>query len=413
MRQAFVGGGAGTANVAVAKALKAEFPLFDRQPELAYLDNAATTQKPGAVLDAEADFYRFSCANVHRAIHALGEEATGRYEAARTRIAGFIGAAPQELVFTSGTTASINLVARTLGEEFAAGDEIVLSEMEHHANIVPWQMLAARRGVVLRYIPLADTGELDLAAYERLLGPRTRLVALTMASNVLGTINPVKPIIESAHAAGALVLLDAAQAVPRSRLDVAALDADFVAFSAHKLYGPFGIGALYGKEALLERMPPFMGGGDMIREVSLEGFSVNELPYKFEAGTPAIAQAIGFAAAVEWLDSVDPEALGAYESALARNFIAAISGIPGIRVLGAAGNRAGLVAFTLEGVHAHDLAAWLDRGGVAVRAGHHCAHPLARRLGIQSSARASFGAYNLPEDAQRAASLLARASEEA
>ena len=413
MRQSFIGGGANAANVAVAKALKAEFSIFDRQPGLVYLDNAATTQKPEAVVEAEADFYRFSCANVHRAIHTLGEEATSRYEAARSRIAGFIGATPRELVFTSGTTASINLVARTLGEEFAAGDEIVLSEMEHHANIVPWQMLAQRRGVVLRYIPLTDSGELDLVAYQRLLGPRTRLVALTMASNVLGTINPAKALIEHAHAAGALVLLDAAQAVPRSRLDVAALDADFVAFSAHKLYGPFGIGALYGKEALLDRMPPFMGGGDMIREVSLEGFSVNELPYKFEAGTPAIAQAVGFAAAVEWLDSVNPEALGAYESTLARDFIAAISGIPGLRVLGAAENRAGLVAFTLEGVHAHDLAAWLDRGGVAVRAGHHCAHPLARRLGIVSSARSSFGAYNLPEDAIRAASLLARAGEEA
>lgn len=399
--------------MATAKALKAEFPVFSRWPDLVYLDNAATAQKPGAVLEAEADFYRSSCANVHRAIHTLGEDATRRYEAARARIARFIGATPRELVFTGGTTASINLVARTFGESLATGDEIVLSEMEHHANIVPWQMLAARRGVVLRFVPVTDAGELDLVAYEGLLGPRTRLVALTMASNVLGTVNPVGRLIDLAHAIGARVLLDAAQAVPRSRLEVRVLDADFVAFSAHKMYGPFGIGALYGKEALLDAMPPFLGGGDMIREVSLEGFSANELPYKFEAGTPAIAQAVGFAAAVDWMESVDPEALGSYESALASGFMAAIERIPGVQILGSAENRAGIVAFTLDGVHAHDLAAWLDKGGVAVRAGHHCAQPLARRFGIVSSARASFGAYNVPEDAQLAASLIARAAEEA
>lgn len=413
MRPRFLSGAALESNAAVARALKTEFPVFAARPELVYLDSAASAQKPAAVLEAEAAFYRASYANVHRAIHTIGEDATRFYESSRMRVARAIGANRRELVFTRGTTEAINLVARTLGETFASGDEIILSEMEHHANIVPWQMLAARRGVVLRYIPVNDSGELDLDAFDRLLCPRTRLVAVTMASNVLGTVNPAAEIVARAKAAGALTLLDAAQALPRSRLDVRALGVDFLAFSGHKLYGPTGIGGLYGREELLEAMPPFLGGGDMISEVTLEGFTVNELPYKFEAGTPPIAQAVGLAAAFDWLESVDPDALGGYEAALAARFIAALSSVPGVRVLGSAASRAGIVSFTLEGVHAHDLAAFLDRGGVAVRAGHHCAHPLARRFGVVSSARASFGAYSLPEDADRAAILVARAKEEA
>lgn len=412
MRKRFGAGATVAENAAVASALKTEFPILNREG-LVYLDTAASAQKPLSVLEAEANFYRTSYANVHRAIHTLGEEATRAYEAARTRMKGFIGAEHlSEVIFTRGTTESINLVARTLGETFKPGDEIIFSEMEHHANIVPWQMLSERKGVVLRFVPVTDDGELDLAAFERLLGKKTRLVALTMASNVLGTVNPSRRIVEASHAAGALVLLDAAQAVPRSLLHAADLGADFLALSGHKMYGPTGIGVLYGKESVLDAMPPFMGGGEMIGEVRLEGFKPNELPYKFEAGTPPIAQAVGLGAAADWLDSVDPEALGSYESALGARLIGALDKIPGVRILGRARSRAGIVAFTLEGVHAHDLSAYLDRFGVAVRAGHHCAQPLGRRMGVVSSARASFGAYSLPEDADRLAELVVRAAEE-
>lgn len=398
-------------NAAVARELKKEFPVFSTRPSLVYLDNAATAQKPLSVLDSERDFYMQSCANVHRAIHTIGEEATARYEKARTSMAQFIGAVPREVIFTRGTTESINLVARTFGETLREGDEIILSVMEHHANMVPWQQLAERRGVVLKFIPVSDEGQLDLAEYEHLLSPRTRLVSVTMVSNVLGTINPVDRITALAKSAGIPVLLDAAQAAPSMPLDVKELGADFVAFSGHKMYGPFGIGILWGTEAILDRIPPFLGGGDMISEVRLEGFSVNELPYKFEAGTPPIAQAIGLEAAADWLSSVGLKALGEYESALAQRFLKAIKNIPGLRILGDAPRRAGIVAFTLENAHSHDVAAYLDERGIAVRAGHHCAHPLARRFGVVSSARASFGAYNLPEDADAAARALADAQE--
>jgi len=330
-------------------------------------------------------------------------------------------------------------VARTYGETLREGDEIVLSVMEHHANIVPWQQLAQRRGVVLKFIPVSESGELDLDEYERLLGPRTRLVAVTMVSNVLGTINPIERIVAAAKSVraapgaspgatagagsgasassrafsdGIPVLLDAAQAVPSMRLDVRALGADFVAFSGHKMYGPFGIGVLYGTERALDAIPPFMGGGDMISEVRLDGFSVNELPYKFEAGTPPIAQAVGLEAAANWLEGVNLDALGEYESLLGARFLRGIEGIPGVHVMGKAGRRAGIVAFTLEGAHAHDVSAFLDKRGVAVRAGHHCAHPLASRFGVLSSARASFGAYTTLEDVDSAIRSVARAKEE-
>ena len=411
MKPSFVSPGNLESNTPVAELLKKDFPVFEERPELVYLDNSATAQKPRQVLETERDFYSRSCANVHRAIHGIGEEATSRYEAARSRIATFIGAQREEVIFTRGTTESINLVAHSFGETLNAGDEIILSEMEHHANLVPWHMLAARRGVVLRFIPLTETGELDLGVYEKLLNKRTRLVSVTMVSNVLGTINPVEKISSLARNAGATVLLDAAQAAPSQTLRVASLGADFLAFSGHKMYGPFGIGVLYGKEALLDALPPFMGGGDMISEVTLEGFSVNELPYKFEAGTPPIAQAVGLAAATDWLTAVNIDALGAYESQLAQRFLRALKDIPGLRVLGDPAQRAGIVALTMEGVHAHDLAAYLDKNQIAVRAGHHCAHPLARRYGVVSSARFSFGAYNLPQEADRAASLVAQAKE--
>ena len=408
---AMVEGGDINANAAIARELKKEYPIFRTLPNLIYLDNAATTQKPLSVLDAERNFYMQSCANVHRAIHTIGEEATARYEKARSSMAQFIGATPKELIFTHGTTESINLVARTFGETLREGDEIILSVMEHHANMVPWQQLAERRGVVLKFIPVTDLGELDLAEYEKLISLRTRLVAVTMVSNVLGTINPIDRIVAAARSAGVPVLLDAAQAAPSMPLDVKVLGADFVAFSGHKMYGPFGIGILWGSETMLDSMPPFLGGGDMISEVRLEGFSVNELPYKFEAGTPPIAQAIGLEKAAEWLSGVGLKALGEYESALAQRFLKAIKDIPGLRILGDAPQRAGIVAFTLENAHAHDVAAYLDRRGIAVRAGHHCAHPLARRFGIVSSARASFGVYNLPEDVDAAVQALADAQE--
>jgi len=406
-----VEGGDINANAAIARELKKEYPIFRTLPNLIYLDNAATTQKPLSVLDAERNFYMQSCANVHRAIHTIGEEATARYEKARSSMAQFIGATPKELIFTHGTTESINLVARTFGETLREGDEIILSVMEHHANMVPWQQLAERRGVVLKFIPVTDLGELDFAEYEKLISLRTRLVAVTMVSNVLGTINPIDRIVAAARSAGVPVLLDAAQAAPSMPLDVKVLGADFVAFSGHKMYGPFGIGILWGSETMLDSMPPFLGGGDMISEVRLEGFSVNELPYKFEAGTPPIAQAIGLEKAAEWLSGVGLKALGEYESALAQRFLKAIKDIPGLRILGDAPQRAGIVAFTLENAHAHDVAAYLDRRGIAVRAGHHCAHPLARRFGIVSSARASFGVYNLPEDVDAAVQALADAQE--
>jgi len=408
---AMVEGGDINANAAIARELKKEYPIFRTLPNLIYLDNAATTQKPLSVLDAERNFYMQSCANVHRAIHTIGEEATARYEKARSSMAQFIGATPKELIFTHGTTESINLVARTFGETLREGDEIILSVMEHHANMVPWQQLAERRGVVLKFIPVTDLGELDFAEYEKLISLRTRLVAVTMVSNVLGTINPIDRIVAAARSAGVPVLLDAAQAAPSMPLDVKVLGADFVAFSGHKMYGPFGIGILWGSETMLDSMPPFLGGGDMISEVRLEGFSVNELPYKFEAGTPPIAQAIGLEKAAEWLSGVGLKALGEYESALAQRFLKAIKDIPGLRILGDAPQRAGIVAFTLENAHAHDVAAYLDRRGIAVRAGHHCAHPLARRFGIVSSARASFGVYNLPEDVDAAVQALADAQE--
>jgi len=404
-------------NSKVARELKQDFPIFNQYPNLVYVDNGATSQKPRSVLEAEQNLYTKACANVHRAIYKLGEQATSQYEEARKTMARFISAEPEECIFTRGTTESINLLAYSFGETLSAGDEIILTEMEHHANIVPWQQLANRRGIVLKFIPIHDDGILDLESLPRLFSQRTKLLAVTMISNVLGTRNPVEALIAQAHAAGVPVLLDAAQAVPIEPLNVKSLDADFVAFSGHKMYGPFGIGLLYGKRKWLETLPPFMGGGDMISEVRLEGFTPNEVPYKFEAGTPPVAQAVGMAEAARWLTHIGHQALGQYESELGQLLIDEISSIPGLRILGSqpgfpGGQRAGIVAVTLEGVHAHDLAAYLDRYQITIRAGHHCAHPLAQRLGVISSARFSFGAYNTIEDVLTIAKILRKAQKE-
>jgi len=404
-------------NSMTARELKAEFPIFQTYPDLIYADNGATTQKPRRVLEAEQKIYTEACANVHRAIYTLGEEATGLYEDARKTMAAFIGAQPEECIFTRGTTEAINLLAHSFGETLAPGDEIILTEMEHHANIVPWQQLASRRGIQLRFLPIHDDGTLNLEVMPQLLNKRTKLLAVTMISNVLGTRNPVETIIAQAHAAGVPVLLDAAQAVPVEPLNVKSLDADFVAFSGHKMYGPFGIGLLYGKRTWLEALPPFMGGGDMISEVRLEGFTPNEVPYKFEAGTPPIAQAVGMAEAARWLSTIGHKGAGTYESELGQLLIDEISPIPSLRILGTQpgfplGHRAGIVSVTMEGVHAHDLAAYLDRHNIAVRAGHHCAHPLAQRLGVVSSARFSFGVYNTMEEVFTIADILRKAHKE-
>ncbi|HKY83450.1 MAG TPA: cysteine desulfurase [Anaerolineales bacterium] len=381
--------------------LRSDFPVLRRELRpgvpLIYLDSAATSQKPRAVLEAMQSFYELHNANIHRGVHRLAEEATEQFEQARAAVARFIGAAdPRQIVFTRNTTEAINLVAHSWGRpQLKAGDIILLSEMEHHSNLVPWQMLAAERGVRLEFLPVTDGGELDLAALPRLLDLRPRLVALSHMSNVLGTLNPIGDIIREAHRAGATVLIDGAQAVPHLPVDVTELEADFYAFSAHKMCGPTGIGALYARLDLLERMPPFLGGGDMIKRVELRSFEPNTVPHKFEAGTPAIAEAIGFGAAADYVTVAGREAIHAHEQALAGYAMERLEEVPGVRVFGPpAERRGGVVSFTLEGIHPHDIAQILDGEGVAIRAGHHCAMPLHARLGLPASARASFYLYN-------------------
>ena len=378
-----------------------DFPVLRRELRpgipLVYLDSAATSQKPRAVLEAMQSFYELHNANIHRGVHRLAEEATEAFESARQTVAGFIGAGnPRQIIFTRNTTESINLVAHTWARaNLRSGDVILLSEMEHHSNLVPWQMLAAERGLRLEFIPVTDGGELDLTALPALLELRPKLVGVTHMSNVLGTVIPVEAIIRQAHQAGALVVVDGAQAVPHLPVDVTALDVDFYAFSAHKMCGPTGIGALYGRLELLESMPPFLGGGDMIKRVELRSFEANSVPHKFEAGTPAIAEAIGFGAAADYVAGVGRQAIHAHEQVLAGYAIERLEEIPGVRVFGPpADRRGGVVSFTLDGVHPHDIAQVLDTEGVAVRAGHHCAMPLHARLGLPASARASFYLYN-------------------
>lgn len=382
------------------EAIRADFPILSRRVKnkpLIYLDSAASSQKPVQVLDAMDRYYRQTHANVHRGVHTLSEEATAQYEAARAKVAEFIGSCcPKEVIWTRNATEAINLVAYSWGRaNLRAGDRVLLTEMEHHANLVPWQILAAERGIVLDFVPVADDGTLILDDLPKLLTPRTKLFSFTAASNVLGTINPVKEMTAAAHKVGALVLLDACQSVPHMPVDVQALNVDFMAFSGHKMLGPTGIGVLWGRREILNEMPPFMGGGDMIREVHLREFKPNELPWKFEAGTPAIAEAIGLAAAVGYLRKLGMEAVRAAEHDLVAYAMTRLSEVEGLKILGPGpDHRSGLVSFTLGDIHPHDIAAALDSIGIAIRAGHHCAMPLHERYRIPATARASFYIYN-------------------
>lgn len=387
--------------------LREQFPILRRTigvgaqaKPLIYLDNAATTQKPRRVLDAITRYYERSNANVHRSLHTLGEEATEAYESARRRVAGFVGAADaREIVFTRGTTEGINLVASAWGKSsLGQGDRILVTEMEHHSNLVPWQLAAAERGAQIAAIPIDGEGSLDLAAMEREWHDGTRLVALTLVSNVLGTVNDVRRVADFAHARGAVVLVDAAQAVPHLGVDVGLLDCDFLAFSGHKMYGPMGIGVLWGRERLLEELPPFMGGGEMIRSVWIDRATWNDLPYKFEAGTPNVEGAVGLAEAVGFLQELGLDRIGEHEGKLAREALRLLAEVPGLTVHGMAPERAGVVSFTIDGIHPHDLAQFLDGRGIAIRAGHHCAQPLMRRLGVQATSRASFAAYTTSQE---------------
>jgi cysteine desulfurase/selenocysteine lyase len=388
--------------------IRSDFPVLGREVRpgvgLVYLDSTATSQKPVQVLEAMDRYYRLSNANIHRGIHVLAEEATALYEGARQKVARFVGAASaREIIFTRNTTEAINLVAQTWGRTFLSpGDRVILTEMEHHSNLVPWQMLAAERNLVLEFIPVTPQGLLDLDVYKRLLESNPRLVAFTHMSNVLGTINPAEEIIRLAHQAGAITLVDAAQSVPHFPVDLKTLQADFMAFSSHKMCGPTGIGALYGKKELLEAMPPFLGGGDMIKRVSLTAFTPNDLPHKFEAGTPAIAEAVGFGAAIDYLEGVGMEAIAAHEGEIIAYTLERLEEIPGVTVYGpAAEHKGGVAAFTVAGIHAHDVSQILDMDGVAIRAGHHCAMPLHAKLELAATSRASFYLYNTLEEVDR------------
>jgi cysteine desulfurase/selenocysteine lyase len=383
--------------------VRAEFPILQRRINgrpLVYLDNAASAQKPHAVIDAMSRRAETSYANVHRGLHTLANEATEAYEAARKKARGLIAAgSAAEIVFTKGTTESINLVASSFGESMREGDEIVLTEMEHHANIVPWHMLRVRKGVRLKFAPITDVGEIDLAALRRLIGPRTRMVAFSHMSNVLGTINPAAEIIAMAHEAGAATLVDGAQAVVHGRVDVKALGADFYAFSGHKLYGPTGVGVLYGKAERLAALPPYQGGGEMIETVRLDEITYADPPHRFEAGTPPILEAIGLGAAIDWLSGLDRDAVARHEQALYDRVKSGLNGANWITEIGQAPGKGAIFSFVMEGAHPHDVAQILDRYGVAVRAGTHCAEPLLRRYDLTSSARASFALYNTLEEA--------------
>ncbi len=377
---------------------------------LVYLDNAATAQKPRAVIEAVARFYREQCANVHRGVHYLSEKATGSYEAARAKVARFLNAAgPGEIVFTRGTTESINLVAQTFGRaRVGEGDEVLLTAMEHHSNIVPWQMLVAERGARLVVAPVDDRGEVELEEFERLLSERTRVAAFVHVSNALGTVNPVREMVELARRRGVATVVDGAQAAPHMAVDVAALGCDFYAFSSHKAFGPTGVGALWGRREHFESMPPYQGGGEMIRKVTFERTEYAEPPFKFEAGTPNIAGAVGLGAAIDYLEAMDREAAAAHEADLLEAATAALSEVPGLRLIGTAREKTGVVSFVLDGVHAHDVGTILDREGVAVRTGHHCAQPLMSRFGVAATARASFAFYNTRDEVERLLAAIVR-----
>jgi cysteine desulfurase/selenocysteine lyase len=395
-------------------AVRQDFPILDRLihgKPFTYLDSTATTQKPLQVIDAMAEYFSSYNANIHRGVYTVAEEATARHEESRSKIARFVGAAsPKEIIFVRNATEAINLVAYCWGRQhLKPGDEIILTEMEHHANLVPWFITSEQLGFKIRYIPITPEGELDLSVLPRLLTDRTRLVSITHMSNVLGTINPVREIADAAHRAGALCLVDGAQSVPHMPVNVQELGCDFVAFSAHKMLGPTGVGALYGRRQILEAMPVFMGGGEMIRQVTFEGFTPTDLPWKFEAGTPAIMEDIVFGVAVDYLESMGMPAVRRHEESLMGYALDALSSIHGLTIYGPpAPKRGGVVAFSMAGVHPHDVATILDEDGIAVRAGHHCAQPLHNKLGIPASTRASFYVYSIPEEVDRLVASLRR-----
>ncbi len=396
--------------------IRKDFPILSRRihgKPLVYLDNAATSQKPQVVLDSIVRFYSEECANIHRGVHRLSEEATKDYEGARSKVRRFLNAPDErEIVFVRGATEGINLVAHSYGRAHVAeGDEVVITAIEHHSNIVPWQLLCEEKGAVLRVAPINENGEVILEEFERLLGPRTRFVAVTHISNALGTVNPVRIMIEMAHRWNVPVLVDGAQAAPHLALDVRHLDSDFYVFSGHKIYGPTGIGVLHGKAGLLESMPPYQGGGDMISSVTFTRTTFNKLPYKFEAGTPDIAGVIGLGAAIDYVSEIGLENIGAYERDLLAYATAAVSRIPGVRVVGTAADKAGVLSFTLDGIHPHDVGTILDQEGIAIRTGHHCAQPVMEFFKVPATARASFAFYNTREEVDALAAGIIKVTE--
>jgi cysteine desulfurase / selenocysteine lyase len=396
--------------------VRADFPILEQSVHgkpLVYLDNAATSQKPRPVIEAISRYYEESNSNVHRGVHYLSEQATNEYEGVRKTAQQFLNAADsKEIIFVRGTTEGINLVAQSYGRTHVhAGDEILITAMEHHSNIVPWQILCQERGATLRAAPINDEGELDLDKFSALLGPKTKLVAITHVSNALGTINPIRRIVEMAHSWNVPVLVDGAQAVPHMKADVQALDCDFYTFSGHKVYGPTGIGILYGKSALLDQMPPYQGGGDMIMSVTLEKTVYNRLPYKFEAGTPDIAGVIGLGVALRYVSDLGIEQIGAHESAVLDYATSVVSAIPGLRLIGTAKHKASVLSFTLGNIHPHDIGTILDQEGIAIRTGHHCSQPVMQHFGIEATARASFALYNMKEEVDRLARAIDKVRE--
>ncbi len=387
------------------EAIRKDFPILSETVNgkpLVYLDNGASAQKPVQVLDAMDRYYRQMHSNVHRGAHTLGDRATAAFEGARDTVRQFVNArSTREIIWTRGTTEAINLVANGLAGQLSEGDEILVSQMEHHANIVPWQMVAERTGAIIRPIQVTPDGELDIAAFESLLGDRTRILAITHVSNVLGTVNPIEQLIRKAREKGVFTVIDGAQAVPHFKPDVQALDCDFYAFSGHKLFGPTGIGVLYGRESLLEAMPPFQGGGEMIERVSFEKTTWNTLPYKFEAGTPAIAEAVGLGAAINYLESLDRKAVETAEQALLQHANKLVETVPGMQVIGTAANKVPVMSFKIEGLHPSDIGTLLDQQGIAIRTGHHCAMPLMDFFSVPGTARASFAFYNTLDEVEQ------------
>jgi len=396
--------------------VRAQFPSLNQQVydhPLVYLDSGASAQKPDVVIDAISNYYRNDHANVHRGVHKLAERATDAFEGARERIASFINAeSPREIIFVRGATEGINLVAQSWGQQnLKSGDEVMITEMEHHANIVPWQFICQQKNAVLKVIPMNDRGELLMDSFRDLLSAKTRMVAVTHISNALGTVNPVKEIVSLAHHVGAKVLIDGAQAAPHSKIDIDEIGCDFYTFSGHKVYGPTGIGVLWGREELLAKMPPYQGGGEMIRRVTFEKSDFASPPYRFEAGTPNIAGAVGLGVAIDWLDGLGLGNVSTHEAALLEYATSKAKETPGMRIIGTAENKAGILSFELEGIHPHDLGTIFDRQGVAIRAGHHCAMPVMQHFSVPATVRASFGVYNTLEDIDALFRGVARAQE--